>query len=203
MKKLVLTIYFLVGLFSSPVSARVDLLSDETMENWGNLIIYSVIDSMDFLAGTKPVDMEKHLSTLKYIVDAPMIDRTDIEKILEEVSPKQTYEQMGGDCEDLTIYTIARFFQNKNYDVGFMLLRNPKTEEDNTQHIAAVVITDTDEIIVYDLTQEESFKHMSLEKYLKWFSFILPDFDAYRIHWFFASVFMQPKEEKIKKEIKK
>lgn len=174
-----------------------DFLSDENMLTYENVILFLIINDMDFLALTKPVFLEKHLSMLKYIPDAPMENPT-VEGALVNMSPKNTYERKGGDCEDLTIYTIARFFQAKSFDVGFMLLRNPKDQlANNSQHIVAVLLTEAEEIMVYDLTCGDSLKRLPLDQYLKMWKMYAPEFDAYRIHWFFSPAEFQPKEEKI------
>lgn len=198
MKKLLIILILIIiclGVIRSSHSAS-PFLSDENMLKYENVILYSIIDNMDFLASTKPKFLEKHLSALKYIPDGEM---ETVQEALEDMAPKQTYEKMGGDCEDLTIYTIARFFQFKMYDVGFMLLRNPtKVTEQNSQHIVAVALTTTNEILVYDLVLEEHSKRLPLELYLKMWKVIAPEFDAYRIHWFFCPASLQPKMVKIK-----
>ena len=182
----------------STAFAEDDLLSDTNMETWKNAILFLIIDDMDFLAKTKPIDLPRHLISLKYIPDKPM-DKNDIEAALIDMSPKQTYEQLGGDCEDLTIYAIARMLQSKSYyDIGFMLIRSPKSKEQNSQHIVPVILKENSQIIVYDLSQDVDMKRMPLDEYLSYWNLIAPKFDAYRIWWIFCLNDTQPKIENIK-----
>jgi len=174
------------------------LLSDTNMESWQNTILFLIIDDMDFLAKTKPANLPEHLLSLKCFPDE-VIDKNDIEAALIDMSPKQTHEQSGGDCEDLTIYTVARFLQAKvYYDVGFMLLRNPKSGTQSSQHIVPVILTEDAKIIVYDLSQYKEMKRIPLDQYLLYWNTVVPDFDAYRIWWFFTPNNMQPGIKDIK-----
>lgn len=203
MKKIFIMICLCVLYFSQAYAElpkdKVEFLSDESMWIYESVILYSILSNMDFLTYTKPSNLEKHLTDLKYITDDPMENLT-VEQSLEDMSPKQTYEQNGGDCEDLTIYTIARFMQADSYDIGFMLLRNPRTQhEQSSQHMVAVLLTDNNEIIVYDLTLEKGMKRLPLDSYLKYWAMMAPQFDAYRIHWFFCPAKLQEKAESIKR----
>lgn len=195
MKKLLILVC-LGMLCISPVYGA-DSLSDESMQIWESVIIFCVIDDMDFLAATKPVDFEKHLSSLKFIKDTE-VENQSVVDALSEIAPNQTYKQNGGDCEDLTIYTIARLLQAKSYDLGFIYLRDPNTNTQGSQHIAAVLLTEAGEIIVYDLTLPESVKRLPLALYLHFWHTTEPGFDAYRIWWFFAPDSIQPSVKRLK-----
>jgi len=146
MKKLVFTL-LIISLFCS-ISPALALdesyLSDEAMIQYQVELTTTILSDFSFIAKTRPMDsvaLAKELATLRYIPD----------KEEELASFSETYKKGGGDCEDLVLYALARFYQQGTPYLGILAMISPK---EKLGHIATLVHTG-DNVQVIDLTTKE------------------------------------------------
>jgi len=121
--------------------------------------LYGIIESMSFLESTKPANWEamlKDLHKLKYV--SPAEDE-------EYINIPEFYKK-GGDCDDFTIYTVARLFQLGR--LPGILIFEPISPQTTKGHITAITLSlDEETILVIDATAKDRENYVAnLRDYL-------------------------------------
>lgn len=149
------------------------LLNTKSMYALEKHFMQVLVDDFMYLDLTKPKnssEMTKQIMALKYKVDGP-------DEGLK--SPSETMEN-GGDCEDMTLFIMARMWQAHIAKFGFMIIC-PKEFTDNGAHIVAIAEGPEKTIFVFDGTSKEV---RTLQDSLLFYK-RNTNYEYYRVHWLF------------------
>lgn len=165
---------------------NMDILSIKQSQMWEEGIKAYIERDMPALEATCPVTLEEAqelFNEITYIDDLP--------EAPECPGPANTLKRKGGDCEDMTMYVLARMEQLDEYasdQVGFIMMINTKSDAIVYAHIAPVFINpdEPDNPFIIDLA-DFMFKingvlMRTLDQYR--LTYQAAGYSLYRVWWF-------------------